>query len=158
MSEKRSRVAAAIDSCKNVPSALGTRSKQFGAGVSSAYSVSSVPTKVEELRESAIEPLPRIERMPLTLRKLEWEGKPPGTVDAAAIVRRLRGATANQDEQNELGCAYALLAWQCSVDDYWRSAISELRAACRGDDDEARKRATANLERVAEVSGFAVES
>lgn len=155
MTQRLQPVKAVVEACKSASNRLGTHSKQLGAKVYSS-SKTTVAANVDQLRESAIEPLPQVERMPVGLRKLDWKEKAVGPVDAAAIVRRLRGRVAGQEDRNELGCAYALLAWELSLDQYWLSAITELRAARDGKDDEASERAKANLEQVAAVSGFPV--
>jgi hypothetical protein len=111
---------------------------------------------VYQLRASAIEPLPHVDRMPVPLRRLQWENKPTGQVDAAATVRRLRGRPCTPEEQNELGCAYALLAWEPRLDQYWVLAIEELRAVA--DDSPVGKRAGKNLEYVAAASGLPVDA
>jgi hypothetical protein len=119
-----------------------------------ASSKSTFAGNLDQLRESAIEPLPQLERMPQPLRELEWRGKSDGAADPAGIVRKLRSRTSGPEEQNELGCAYALLAWERSLDAYWLDAIDELQDAAAGSDAEVARRARANLERVIRVSSF----
>jgi hypothetical protein len=111
---------------------------------------------VKDLREGAIEPLPQRERMPAPLRELDWVGKPDDTIDPAAIVRNRYGRAGTSDQHNELGCAYALLAWTLSFDRYWIDAIDELHEACdgAGPDSSKWRRADENLARVAKVSPF----
>jgi hypothetical protein len=115
---------------------------------------SAVGRSVTKLQESAIEPLPQVERMPRPLRELEWQTKQDGGVDAAAIIRRLRSVETSPEERNELGCAYAVLAWEKHLDAHWLSAIEELTAAAARGDEDVKRRAKANLDRVADVSGF----
>jgi hypothetical protein len=130
---------------------------RLGGKVRHAYasSTTKVGDHVNHLRESAIEPLPHVERTPLQLRQLEWLERSDGLSDPAGIIRTLRGQTRGAEDRNTLGCAYALLAWELSRDEYWLSAISELRSAARNPD--VKSRAKANLERVGAVSHFSVE-
>jgi hypothetical protein len=111
---------------------------------------------VKDLRKGAIEPLPQRERTPVALRELEWVDKPDGTIDPGAIVRKLYGRASTSDEHNELGCAYALLAWTLPFDRYWIDAIAELHEACDRADADSREweRADDNLARVGKVSPF----
>jgi hypothetical protein len=118
--------------------------------------VSQVATNLSQLRESAIEPLPGVDRMPARLRELEWVRKPDGPVDAPAIVRKLSNGPRGHEARNRLGCAYALLAWEHRRDDYWLAAISELRAASEDGKSEAAKRAIRNLRRLSTESPFPV--
>ena len=149
MTPKTGLAAAAVEACKRAGGSIRTT-------VSTAYdsSKSTVRDNVDELRESAIVPLPQVERLPVDLRKLDWKDKPSGPVDAASIVRKLYGPDLTPHHENELGCAYALLAWELSLDEYWILAIEKLQSAQKGSDDEASKLAKANLEHVTEVSGF----
>lgn len=116
----------------------------------------AVATNVGLLRESAIEPLPQVDPMPSALRNLDWLEKPDRPIDAAGIVRRLRKNAVSPDERNELGCAYALLAWEHGRDDYWLEAVKELRAAADGGSTDAAKRAVENLRSLKRISPFPV--
>lgn len=133
---------------KKLRRAANTNAKQVTGAVAS---------NVSQLRESAIEPLPRVDRMPARLRDLEWVGKPSEPVDAAGIVRRLRGSAVERDEHNELGCAYALLAWEHRRDEYWIDAIAALQEASKERRSKAARRAIANLDRISGESPFPVD-
>ena len=130
----------------------GSRMGTYAAG-----SGHSVVHNFTRLRESAIEPLPQRERLPVDLRELDWDGKKPRP-DAGAMVRRLRGRVKDAKDHNELGCAYALLAWETSRSAYWLDAIRHLREAAKDDDQELAKLATKNLERVAAASKYGIDS
>jgi hypothetical protein len=120
--------------------------------------------RARELRASAIAPLPLPSFTPAALRRLEWSGNRESAIfahatartAAAETVRRLSSQALDPSERNELGCAYAVLAWVEHSDEHWLRAIQELRAA-RDDvdaDDELEQRVESNLAAVDEAIGF----
>jgi hypothetical protein len=127
----------------------------------------TVKKREEDLRASAIAPLPLPSFGPPALRRLEWEGSDEdGTLTlagarmlAAKTIRRLSADELSPTDRNDLGCAYAVLAWVERCDEHWLCAIEELRAA--RDDSEAgsdiKAKARKNLGAIRDASGFDIE-
>jgi hypothetical protein len=105
---------------------------------------------LEQLRQAAIEPLPLPNPLPVSLRELEWRRRKEWQ-DEADAVRDLSGLDHGPSDHNDLGCAYALLAFKHGSDEYWLRAIQHLHHATSG---KVAPRARANLRRVSEVSGI----
>jgi hypothetical protein len=115
--------------------------------------------QARELR-AAISPLPPPRLMPAALQKLRCSAMYPDAEWAADVVRALTSAQRLAPaDRNDLGCAYAILAWAESSDEHWLRSIADLRVV-RDDpdaDEDQRKIAAGNLEAVAKVSEFRVD-
>jgi hypothetical protein len=115
----------------------------------------TVTKKEDDLRASAIAPLPLPSFGPAALRQLEWSGADEdealtpasARVLAAKTIRRLSRDRLEPSERNDLGCAYAVLAWVEGCDGHWLLAIEELRAAESAGEDIA-KTARSNLDAI----------
>jgi hypothetical protein len=107
----------------------------------------TVTKRLTELGQGAIEPLPLPDPVPLRLRRLEWTHKPG---EEAGVVRDLFGRVLDPEHENELGCAYALLAFEQRSDEYWLRALEHLHRAQAGGFAPAGD----NLSNVAKESGF----
>ena len=107
---------------------------------------------IELCASSAIAPLRYVTPVPLKLRQLKWRGS---VATAASTIRELTGASdLSPLEENDVGCAYAVIAWSQSVDAYWLCAFEHLRVASQGEDDAVAETAKENLERVRDASGM----
>jgi hypothetical protein len=87
----------------------------------------------QELRASAIAPLPLPSFAP-ALRRLQWSGgdedgaltRARARTLAAGTIRRLSCGQLDASDRNDLGCAYAVLAWIEQSTEHWLHAIAAL--------------------------------
>ena len=103
-------------------------------------------SRINALGTEAIAPLPLRDPLPPPLRALEWTHE---SGEQADVIRELFGLEGLEAEkENDLGCAYALLAFDQKSDEFWIQALRHLSSAKTKDFEKAER----NLERVSKVS------